>query len=130
MFSSEFSPESFSAAKRRAELLDTVLAPLLEDFVYWFGRSREWLQATRVDFLSPAAQQDLIQRLEQAEVEVKTAQLLYRATGKQVAIDMGPVSEWHRLLMECQGIGMRYRSGQPDTPYNEEHPEESVDPSE
>ncbi|MGQ9865705.1 MAG: DUF2605 domain-containing protein [Pseudanabaenaceae cyanobacterium] len=120
MFSPEFSPESAAAAERRqrAELLETVLAPLLEDFVYWFGRSRELLTATQLDFLTPAAQQDLIRRLEQAESEVKTARLLYQASGKQVAIDMEPVREWHRLLMECQGIGMRYRFEQRHSAYN------------
>jgi hypothetical protein len=132
MFSPEFPSESASESERRqrAELLETVLAPLLEDFVYWFGRSRELLAATQLDFLAPAEQQNLIRRLEQAESEVKTARLLYQATGKQVAIDMGPVSEWHRLLMECQAVGMRYRFGQRGNAYNEGIPEGNVDDSE
>jgi len=122
MFSPEFPSESASESERRqrAELLETVLAPLLEDFVYWFGRSRALLAATQLGFLAPAEQQDLIRRLEQAESEVKTARLLYQATGKQVAIDMGPVREWHRLLMECQAVGMRYRFGQRGNAYNKD----------
>ncbi|NJK60608.1 MAG: DUF2605 domain-containing protein [Oscillatoriales cyanobacterium SM2_1_8] len=115
-----FNFESEAASRQRAELLETVLTPLLEDFVYWFGRSRELLVTTQLDFLPPAAQQDLIQRLERAESEVKTARMLYQATGKQVAIDMGPVTAWHQLLMECQAVGMRYRFAQRSegNPYN------------
>ncbi|MFQ3680116.1 MAG: DUF2605 domain-containing protein [Pseudanabaenaceae cyanobacterium] len=134
MFSSEFSPEfsleEAAARRRRTELLETVLAPLLDDFAYWFERSRELLTTTPLDFLAPADQQDLIRRLEQAEAEVKTARLLYQATGKQVAVDMGPVTEWHRLLMECQAIGMRYRFGQRGSAYNENSDQNSVEDAE
>ncbi len=41
------------------ELLETVLKPLLEDFQYWFERSRTLLETEKLAFLSDQEQSDL-----------------------------------------------------------------------
>ncbi|MGV0029433.1 DUF2605 family protein, partial [Phormidesmis priestleyi] len=41
------------------ELLKTVLQPLLEDFRYWFARSRELLETEQLSFMSHQEQSDL-----------------------------------------------------------------------
>lgn len=94
------------------ELLKTVLQPLLEDFKYWFGRSRSLLETERISFLSIEQQSNLLNRVKQAQQEVSTAQMLFQATGRQVGIDMATLMPWHRLVTECWEVGMRFRSEQ------------------
>ena len=94
------------------ELLKTVLQPLLEDFKYWFGRSRSLLESERISFLSTEQQSDLLNRVKQAQQEVSTAQMLFQATGSQVGIDIATLMPWHQLVTECWKVGMRFRSEQ------------------
>jgi hypothetical protein len=94
------------------ELLKTVLQPLLEDFKYWFGRSRSLLETERLSFLSIEQQSNLLERVKVAQQEVSIAQMLFKATGSQVGIDMATLMPWHRLVRECWEVGMRFRSEQ------------------
>ncbi|TAF04216.1 MAG: DUF2605 domain-containing protein [Nostocales cyanobacterium] len=91
------------------ELLQSLLEPLLEDFEYWFARSRELLQNEKISFMSYQEQSDLLNRVNQAQAELNTAKMLFAATGKQVGIDMATLMPWHQLLRECGKVGMRYR---------------------
>ncbi len=95
-----------------AELLKTVLQPLLEDFKYWFARSRSLLESERISFLSTEQQSVLLERVKQAQQEVSTAQMLFQATGGQVGIDMATLIPWHELVTECWKVAMRFRSEQ------------------
>ncbi|MGB3654366.1 MAG: DUF2605 family protein, partial [Rivularia sp. (in: cyanobacteria)] len=45
------------------ELLKTVLQPLLEDFEYWFARSRTFLETEQLSFLDKQEQSDLLTRV-------------------------------------------------------------------
>jgi hypothetical protein len=108
------------------ELLKTLLEPLLEDFQYWFGRSRSFLETQQVAFLNPEQQADLLARVQQAQQEVNTMQMLFLATGHQVGVDTATLIPWHRLLTECWQVAMRSRSEQPvpnpeDSPPNPEN---------
>ncbi|WP_019500060.1 DUF2605 domain-containing protein [Pseudanabaena sp. PCC 6802] len=91
-----------------SELLQELLDPLLEDFRYWFGRSRDLLELQKLSFLSDAEQSSLLSRVKDALKEVETATVLFNATGKQVGIDIAAMKPWHGLLMECQSVGIRY----------------------
>ncbi|AFZ59376.1 DUF2605 domain-containing protein [Anabaena cylindrica FACHB-243] len=91
------------------ELLKTVLAPLLEDFQYWFERSRSLLENEKIQFISEQEQLDLLQRVKEAQVELNTAKMLFAATDRQVGIDMATLMPWHQLVTECGNVGMRYR---------------------
>lgn len=95
------------------ELLKAVLQPLLEDFQYWFSRSRSLLETEDITFLSKEQQSDLLERVRQAQQEVSTAQMLFRATNGQVGVETATLVPWHRLLSECWQIGMRRRTGAP-----------------
>ncbi len=95
-----------------AELLKTVLQPLLEDFKYWFARSRSLLETERISFLGTQQQSALLDRVRQAQQEVSTAQMLFQATGGQVGIDMAALMPWQELVTECWKVGMRFRSEQ------------------
>jgi hypothetical protein len=69
------------------ELLQSVLEILLEDFEYWFARSRELLQNEIVSFISDQEQCDLLKPINQAQAELSRYKMLFTATGKQVGIN-------------------------------------------
>lgn len=94
------------------ELLKTVLQPLLEDFQYWFARSRKFLETEHLSFMSRVEQNDLLTRVKQAEEEVNTAKMLFMATDAQVGIDMAALLPWHNLVTECWNVGTRFRQAQ------------------
>jgi hypothetical protein len=92
------------------ELLKTVLQPLLEDFQYWFSRSRSLLETEDITFLSKEQQSDLLARVIHAQQEVTTAQMLFQATSGQVGVETATLVPWHQLVSECWQVGMRWRS--------------------
>lgn len=91
------------------ELLKTVLQPLLEDFRYWFARSRELLETEQLSFMSHQEQSDLLLRVKQAQDKVNTAKMLFAATDGQVGIEMETLMPWHKLVTECWQVAMRFR---------------------
>ncbi|MGC1305649.1 MAG: DUF2605 domain-containing protein [Phormidesmis sp.] len=90
-------------------LLKAILPPLLNDFRHWFGRSIELLETKEISFLTPAQQQDLLLRVQQAQKQVSASQALAAATDSQAGIDMPVVMAWHKLVHECWGIALRLR---------------------
>ncbi|EAW38536.1 DUF2605 domain-containing protein [Lyngbya sp. PCC 8106] len=91
------------------ELLKTILQPLLEDFQYWFERSRNLLETEEISFLSEKQQIDLLDRVKHAQQEVTTAKVLFQATDGQVGVEMTVLMPWHKLLTECWQISTRFR---------------------
>lgn len=92
------------------ELLSKVLEPLLEDFQYWFARTRQLLEDETISFLAPEEQGDLLERVKQAQQEVNTAKMMFHATEGQVGVNMSTVFPWHQLLGECWKISFQWRS--------------------
>lgn len=92
------------------DLLKTVLEPLLQDFQYWFARSRKLLENEEIPFLGSQRQADLLARVQQAQQEVSTAQMLLKATDGQVGVEMEVLMPWHKLLTECWQVSMRFRT--------------------
>jgi hypothetical protein len=91
-------------------LLKTVLEPLLEDFQYWFDRSRTLLESEEMSFLETQEQADLLARVVQAQQEVSTAQTLLKVTEGKAGIQMEVLMPWHKLLTECWQVSMRNRA--------------------
>lgn len=81
----------------------------MEDFQYWFGRSRFFLENEEVKFLGPEKQADLLARLITAQQEISTIQLLLEATGGQVGVEPATLAPWHRLVHECWQVAMQFR---------------------
>ncbi|MFB2771265.1 DUF2605 domain-containing protein [Pelatocladus sp. BLCC-F211] len=98
------------------ELLKTVLQPLLEDFQYWFARSRHLLETEQLNFLSSQEQSALLERVKQAQKEVNTAKMLFTATEGQVGIDMTTLMPWHQLLSQCWKVAMYFRTEHANSP--------------
>ena len=94
------------------ELLKTVLQPLLEDFEYWFARSRTLLETERLPFLDEQDQSDLLARVKLAADEVQAAKMLFTVAEGKVGIEMATLMPWHQLVTECWNVSMRFRSRQ------------------
>ena len=92
-----------------AELLKAILEPLLDDFQYWFERSRQLLEKEDICFLNDQEQSDLLARVKQAQKEVNTTAILFAATEAQVGVETPVLIEWHKLVKECWQVSMRYR---------------------
>ncbi|MBF1988056.1 DUF2605 domain-containing protein [Fischerella thermalis] len=92
------------------ELLKTILQPLLDDFQYWFARSRNFLETEQLNFMSSQEQSALLERVKQAQEEVNTAKMLFTATEGQVGIDMATLMPWHQLLSQCWKVAMHFRT--------------------
>lgn len=91
------------------ELLKTVLEPLLEDFQYWFERSRSLLESEQMSFISAAEQTQLLARIIQSQKEVKTAQVLFKAVEGAAGLDSKILLPWHQLVAECWSIAQKCR---------------------
>ncbi len=96
------------------DFLKTLLQPLLEDFQYWFGRSRKLLENHQIDFLSREQQAALLARVQQAQQEVNTTQLLFKAIDGQAGIETSVLVPWHQLVTECWQVGMKFRMEHPE----------------
>lgn len=96
-----------------SEFLKTLLEPLLEDFLYWFGRSQLLLESHAIGFLGETQQANLLQRVRQAQQEVEAARMLLKVTDGKAGLDMAVLMPWHRLVTECWQVSVRFRTEQP-----------------
>lgn len=102
------------------ELLKTVFEPLLEDFQYWFGRSRSLLESEQMSFLSVPEQAQLLERIIHSQQEVQTAQMLFKATDGSAGIDSRMLLPWHQLVAECWDVAQKWRESKNQS--NQIHP--------
>lgn len=94
------------------ELLKAVLAPLLEDFQFWFRRTRELLEQEHLDFLGLKDQSDLLARVRKTQQQVTVAQSLLDATEGETGVEMTVLMPWHQLVLECWQVTTRFRRQQ------------------
>ncbi|PSB24770.1 DUF2605 domain-containing protein [Stenomitos frigidus] len=99
----------FDSNSPNSDLLRSILGPLLEDFQYWFGRSRLLLETETLPFLSAEKRADLLARVSTAQQEVSTAQMLLKVTDGQVGIETSVMKPWHDLVGECWQVAVRLR---------------------
>jgi hypothetical protein len=92
------------------DLLKQVLAPLLEDLQYWFSRSRQMLESESLGFMTLEAQEDMLDRVVEAQQAVGVAQSLLVATDGQAGVEMSLLMQWHKLVTECWALSMQQRS--------------------
>jgi Protein of unknown function (DUF2605) len=100
------------------ELLKTVLEPLLDDFQYWFSRARILLESEEITFFTSDEQTNLLERVKQAQQEVATAQLLFKAVGEQAGVEPSMLLPWHQLVAECWQVSLKWRSLKQETGQN------------
>ncbi len=92
------------------EILKTVLEPLLEDFQYWFARSRSLLERERLSFLKLEEQENLLERVKTSQQEVSTMQMLFKVTEGKVGVETAVLIPWHNLVAECWQVAMQWRT--------------------
>ncbi|MDJ0715837.1 MAG: DUF2605 domain-containing protein [Prochloraceae cyanobacterium] len=95
-----------------SELLKAILEPLLEDFQYWFSKTRSLLELQQLPFLSAEEQADLLNRIDRAQKEVSAAKMLFEATDKKTGVDPATLIPWHHLVAECWNVARQWRSFQ------------------
>lgn len=100
------------ASESEQQLLKAVLAPLLDDFQYWFSHSREVLESQDVAVLSPQEQADLLERVKTAQQQVTATQSLFQATDGTVGVEMSTIAPWHQLVTECWQVAQKNRQQQ------------------
>lgn len=93
-----------------SDLLKNVLEPLLDDFTYWFGRSRSLLENERIEFLSDEEQTDLLNRVQSAAESVRATQTMIKLTDNRAGVDTSVLLSWHQLVTECWKVAMRHRA--------------------
>lgn len=98
-----------SERRTEKELLKSVLEPLLEDFQYWFDRSKLLLESERLTFFSPEEQTQLLAKIIRTQKEVSTVQSLFKATGGKTGIDSKLLLPWHQLVVECWNLAKKRR---------------------
>ncbi|MFB6276866.1 MAG: DUF2605 domain-containing protein [Halothece sp.] len=103
----------------RQALLKAILEPLLEDFQYWFSRSRDLLESQEIAVLSPQEQADLLHRVKSAQQEVTATQSLFKAADGNVGVEMSTIAPWHKLVTECRQVAMQNRQHQARSGSNE-----------
>ena len=91
------------------ELIKTILEPLLDDFQYWFERSRCLLESQQMPFLTAEKQARLLARIVNSQQEVQTAKMLFKATDGAAGIDSKILLPWHQLVAECWNIARKWR---------------------
>jgi hypothetical protein len=96
-----------------SNVLKDLLEPLLEDFQYWFERSHSLLTNHPIAFLGDERQAELLARVQQAQREVATTQMLLKATDGKVGVETAVIVPWHHLVTECWQVSIRHRLEHP-----------------
>ena len=91
------------------EILQQVLAPLLDDFLYWFDRSTTLLESEQMPFLSVEEQGDILAKIKNAHAQVQAAKTLFHATGGQAGVETQVLMPWHHLVAQCWSIARKWR---------------------
>lgn len=98
------------------ELLDDLLGSLLGDFRFWFERGQVLLEHCPDQVMPPEARQQLADQLTQASLELAAASSLRQAAPTPMALEMGTLAPWHKLVLEVWGLSARMRMAQVPMP--------------
>ncbi|NJN31525.1 MAG: DUF2605 domain-containing protein [Synechococcales cyanobacterium RM1_1_8] len=91
------------------ELFKTVLTPLLQDFQFWFKRTRELLEQEQLAFLGSQEQAELLNSLRETQRQVTVAQSLLEATHGETGIELAVLMPWHQLVLDCWQISTLFQ---------------------
>jgi hypothetical protein len=96
-------------SKQAGELLDGLLGSLLGDFRFWFERGQVLLEHCPDAVMPAAARLELAGQLAQASLELAAASSLRQAAPTPMALEMGTLAPWHKLVLEVWGLSARMR---------------------
>jgi hypothetical protein len=92
------------------ELLEQVLAPLLDDFQQSFSRGQVLLAHCPDRVLTEAERADLKARLDQAQAELAAARALRQAAPTPMALEMATIAPWHQRVLEVWSLSAALRA--------------------
>ncbi|MFZ9229737.1 MAG: DUF2605 family protein [Prochlorococcaceae cyanobacterium] len=107
-------PESNS--EQAGALLDGLLGSLLSDFRFWFERGQVLLEHCPDQVMPQQARLELGKQLAQASLELAAASSLRQAAPTPMALEMGTLAPWHKLVLEVWGLSARMRMAQVPMP--------------
>jgi len=110
VFSASGPADGSGQAGAPAELLDSLLNPLLEDFEASFRRGLTLLPCCPEQVLAAADQAELRRRLQRAQAELQAARALRAATPAPMALDMATIAPWHALVVEVWSLSAALRA--------------------
>ena len=103
-------------AEQAGELLDGLLGSLLNDFRFWFERGQVLLQHCPDQVMAAEERLALAAQLSQASLELAAASSLRQAAPTPMALEMGTLAPWHKLVLEVWGLSARMRVAQVPMP--------------
>ena len=92
------------------ELLEQVLAPLLDDFQQSFSRGQVLLAHCPDQVLQEAERAQLKNRLDRAQAELAAARALRQAAPTPMALEMATIAPWHQLVLEVWSLSSALRA--------------------
>lgn len=99
-----------STPESAGELLEQLLAPLLDDFQQSFSRGQVLLQHCPDRVLAEADRSELQERLNRAQAELAAARALRQAAPSPMALEMATIAPWHRLVLEVWSLSAALRA--------------------
>ena len=99
-----------STPESAGELLEQVLAPLLDDFQQSFQRGLLLLQHCPDRVLPEAKRSELKDRLDRAKAELAAARALRQAAPTPMALEMATIAPWHQLVLEVWSLSAALRA--------------------
>jgi hypothetical protein len=108
--------EPASNSEQAGALLDGLLGSLLSDFRFWFERGQVLLEHCPDQVMPQQARLDLAEQLAQASLELAAASSLRQAAPTPMALEMGTLAPWHKLVLEVWGLSARMRMAQVPMP--------------
>lgn len=99
-----------STPESAGELLEQLLAPLLDDFQQSFSRGQVLLQHCPDRVLEEADRSELQERLNRAQAELAAARALRQAAPSPMALEMATIAPWHQLVLEVWSLSAALRA--------------------
>lgn len=93
-----------------SELLDRVLAPLLQDYEESFARGLVLVQHCPDRVMDSPSRERFRRRLEEATAQLAAARALRAAAPTPMALDMDLIRPWHELVVEVWGLSAALRA--------------------
>ncbi len=92
------------------DLLEQVLAPLLDDFQQSFARGQVLLAHCPDQVMAEAVRAELKARLDRSQAELAAARALRQAAPAPMALEMATIAPWHQLVLEVWSLSAALRA--------------------
>jgi len=92
------------------DLLEQVLAPLLDDFQQSFTRGQVLLAHCPDQVMTKAVRAELKARLDRAQAELAAARALRQAAPTPMALEMATIAPWHQLVLDVWSLSATLRA--------------------